>query len=119
MAGKKIILVTGGTGLVGQAIKQLVNSEEEKNDEVWIFVGSKDADLSNVQDTKELFKKYKPTHVIHLAAMVGGLFHNMSNNLDFLVSFSNHFPLVSISDHFCFSLANKHSNERQRAANKF
>lgn len=92
MAGKKIILVTGGTGLVGQAIKQLINSEEKKNDEVWIFVGSKDADLSNVQDTKELFKKYKPTHVIHLAAMVGGLFHNMSNNLDFLVSFSNHFP---------------------------
>lgn len=28
---------------------------------------------------------HKPTHVIHLAAMVGGLFHNMSHNLDFLV----------------------------------
>lgn len=33
-----------------------------------------------------LFEKYNPTHVIHLAAMVGGLFHNMNHNLDFLVS---------------------------------
>jgi len=35
--------------------------------------------------TKELFEKIKPTHVIHLAAMVGGLFRNMKYNLDFLV----------------------------------
>lgn len=41
--------------------------------------------FSDVQATKDLFEKYKPTHVIHLAAMVGGLFHNMNNNLDFLV----------------------------------
>lgn len=40
---------------------------------------------SKYEDTKRLFEKYKPTHVIHLAAMVGGLFHNMSHNLDFLV----------------------------------
>lgn len=42
--------------------------------------------FSDLQETKRLFEKYKPTHVIHLAAMVGGLFHNMNNNLDFLVS---------------------------------
>ena len=41
--------------------------------------------LSDKEQTKELFKKYRPTHVIHLAAMVGGLFHNLSHNLDFLV----------------------------------
>jgi GDP-L-fucose synthase len=39
-----------------------------------------------MQSVKKLFEKYEPTHVIHLAAMVGGLFYNMSNNLDFLVS---------------------------------
>jgi nucleoside-diphosphate-sugar epimerase len=39
---------------------------------------------SNYESTKELFDKHKPTHVIHLAAMVGGLFHNMSDNLGFL-----------------------------------
>lgn len=40
--------------------------------------------LSDLNETRELFEKHQPTHVIHLAAMVGGLFHNMSNNLDFL-----------------------------------
>lgn len=36
------------------------------------------------EDTKAIFEKYKPTHVIHLAAMVGGLFKNMKYKLDFL-----------------------------------
>jgi GDP-L-fucose synthase len=40
---------------------------------------------SDRDQTKALFNKHRPTHVIHLAAMVGGLFHNMSHNLDFLV----------------------------------
>lgn len=35
--------------------------------------------------TQRIFERYKPTHVIHLAAMVGGLFNNMQHNLDFLV----------------------------------
>lgn len=36
------------------------------------------------EDTKAIFEKYKPTHVIHLAALVGGLFKNMKYKLDFL-----------------------------------
>ena len=36
------------------------------------------------EDTKAIYEKYKPTHVIHLAAMVGGLFKNMKYKLDFL-----------------------------------
>ncbi|XP_018322066.1 GDP-L-fucose synthase-like [Agrilus planipennis] len=83
MAHEKVILVTGGTGLVGNAIKTVIESENPK-DEKWIFISSKDADLCNLEDTKRLFAKHQPTHVIHLAAMVGGLFHNMSHNLDFL-----------------------------------
>jgi GDP-L-fucose synthase len=31
-----------------------------------------------------IFDKYKPTHVIHLAALVGGLFKNMKYKLTFL-----------------------------------
>ncbi|XP_058814874.1 probable GDP-L-fucose synthase [Topomyia yanbarensis] len=79
----KIVLVTGGTGLVGRAIEAVIDEEKPTN-ERWIFVGSKDADLTDLQSTRSMFDKYKPTHVIHLAAMVGGLFHNMNNNLDFL-----------------------------------
>uniref|UniRef100_A0A8D8SDP5 GDP-L-fucose synthase n=1 Tax=Cacopsylla melanoneura TaxID=428564 RepID=A0A8D8SDP5_9HEMI len=84
MAEKKVILVTGGTGLVGKAIETIVSKEEKRENEIWIFVGSKDADLSNLESTEQLFIKHKPSHVIHLAAMVGGLFHNMAHNLDFL-----------------------------------
>lgn len=76
-------MVTGGSGLVGKAIQAVVDSEQPK-DEIWIFLSSKDADLCDYVATKKLFETHKPTHVIHLAAMVGGLFHNMSHNLDFL-----------------------------------
>lgn len=41
---------------------------------------------SDMNATRQLFEKHKPTHVIHLAAMVGGLFKNMKYKLDFLVS---------------------------------
>ena len=41
---------------------------------------------SDMSATRQLFEKHKPTHVIHLAAMVGGLFKNMKYKLDFLVS---------------------------------
>ena len=34
--------------------------------------------------TKAIFNKYKPTHVIHLAAFVGGLFGNMKCKLTYL-----------------------------------
>ncbi|CAG9861111.1 unnamed protein product [Phyllotreta striolata] len=83
MSNPKVVLVTGGSGLVGKAIEKIVKIEN-RNDEKWIFLSSKDGDLSDFNATKKIFETYKPTHVVHLAAMVGGLFHNMSHNLDFL-----------------------------------
>ncbi|NXS22915.1 FCL synthase, partial [Mystacornis crossleyi] len=79
----KRILVTGGTGLVGRAIEKVVADGEGQPDEEWIFVSSQDADLTSSSETKALFERHKPTHVIHLAAMVGGLFKNIRSNLDF------------------------------------
>jgi len=38
---------------------------------------------SKPDDTRALFERVKPTHVIHLAAKVGGLFHNMAKKVDF------------------------------------
>ncbi|XP_063183746.1 GDP-L-fucose synthase isoform X3 [Chroicocephalus ridibundus] len=79
----KRILVTGGSGLVGRAIEKVVADGEGRPDEKWIFVSSRDANLTNAAETKALFEEHKPTHVIHLAAMVGGLFKNIRYNLDF------------------------------------
>ena len=45
MSGKKVIMVTGGTGLVGQAVRKIAETEEKRPDEEWIFLSSKDGDL--------------------------------------------------------------------------
>jgi GDP-L-fucose synthase len=43
---KNIILVTGGTGLVGSAIKYIVENESKNENESYIFLSSKDVDLT-------------------------------------------------------------------------
>uniref|UniRef100_A0A915JSL2 NAD-dependent epimerase/dehydratase domain-containing protein n=1 Tax=Romanomermis culicivorax TaxID=13658 RepID=A0A915JSL2_ROMCU len=80
-----VVLVTGGTGLVGRALEQVLKEPGIKRnlDEKWIFVSSRDADLTNYDSTRRLFEKSAPTHVVHLAAMVGGLFRNLAHNLEF------------------------------------
>jgi len=69
---------------VGKGIEHVVATGECKEDEKWVFITSKEADLTDAAAVKRLFEKVRPTHVIHLAAMVGGLFKNMKYNLDFL-----------------------------------
>uniref|UniRef100_A0A672YXW4 NAD-dependent epimerase/dehydratase domain-containing protein n=1 Tax=Sphaeramia orbicularis TaxID=375764 RepID=A0A672YXW4_9TELE len=84
--GPMRVLVTGGSGLVGRAIQHVVKEEGgAKEGEEWIFLSSKDANLMNTEETRAVFRKHQPTHVIHLAAMVGGLFKNMKLNLDFWI----------------------------------
>ena len=78
-----VTMVTGGSGLVGHGIRAAIDKEGKRGDEEWVFVSSKDADLSNREQTEAMFEKFKPTHVIHLAALVGGLFRNLKYNLDF------------------------------------
>ncbi|KAG9296703.1 hypothetical protein G9A89_001335 [Geosiphon pyriformis] len=88
MAETKVIVVTGGSGLVGKAIEWIVGNETgrfgKQEGEHWIFLTSKDGDLRSPEATRAIFAKYKPTHVVHLAALVGGLFKNMNYQLDFL-----------------------------------
>eukprot|EP00939_MAST-03C_sp_MAST-3C-sp1_P001243 g1243.t1 len=81
-----VVMVTGGTGLVGMAIREVVERQQQnetKTDETWVFVGSKDADLRDINQTRALFERVRPTHVIHLAAFVGGLFKNMKYKTEF------------------------------------
>ena len=75
---KKVIMVTGGSGLVGSGIRMYVEQSDARRDEEWVFLSSREGDLRDRKDTEAIFEKYKPTHVIHLAAKVGGLFANMS-----------------------------------------
>ena len=74
------ILVTGGSGLVGNAIKTI----SSKYNYDYIFLSSKDCDLTNYQDTYICFQQHNPDYVIHLAAYVGGLYKNMNHKVDML-----------------------------------
>ena len=77
-----IVLITGGTGLVGSALhKVFTNTDYE-----CVFLSSKDYDLTVYNECQMCFEKYKPDIVIHLAANVGGLFKNMIHKVDILES---------------------------------
>ena len=75
----KIILVTGGSGLVGSAIKKI---KDNYSNYQLIFLSSSDVDLTQYNESLSYFKNIKPTMVIHLAAYVGGLFKNMNYKVD-------------------------------------
>ena len=75
---KMTTLVTGGSGLVGTAIKRILDESSA------IFVSSAQYDLTKMDDTKRMFETYRPTRVIHLAACVGGLFKNMTYKVKML-----------------------------------
>ena len=78
---KKTILVTGGSGLVGSAIKSIHHNYPNYD---FIFVSSKMCNLLDYNQTLEFFKLSKPDYVIHLAANVGGLFKNMKYPVNML-----------------------------------
>jgi GDP-L-fucose synthase len=84
------VLVTGANGLVGMAVREQVARQKldsaiggSGGNTKWFFAVSKDADLRNRESTRALFERVKPTHVLHLAAHVGGLFANMKYQVEF------------------------------------
>lgn len=81
-----VILITGGSGLVGQAIKAVIADEHaagQHTHDKFVFLSSKDGDLRDFAACEAIFEKYQPTHVIHLAAFVGGLYRNMKYPVEF------------------------------------
>jgi len=78
-----VVLVTGGSGLVGKAVEEYVTGKGVAANEKWVFLTSKDGDLRDMIETKAIFEKHKPTHCLHLAAFVGGLFRNLKYKVEF------------------------------------
>lgn len=79
---EKLVLVTGGSGLIGKTIQGIITNEKYK----WIFLSSSDGNLEHYDETENIFKLYRPNIVIHLAANVGGLFKNLNNNSNMFFS---------------------------------
>ena len=69
------ILVTGGSGMIGTALK------EDLKDAV--YISSKDYNLVKSDDCAQMYKDHSPDCVIHLAAKVGGIKANMNKLADF------------------------------------
>jgi GDP-L-fucose synthase len=80
--GDVVVMVTGGSGLVGKGIQAALAKNPVPN-ERWVFLTSKDGDLRDREATRLIYEKNKPAYVIHLAALVGGLFKNMAYKVEF------------------------------------
>ena len=73
---KKRVLVTGGSGLIGTCLKEYMPEA--------IYVGSKDFNLLIENDVLKMFREIKPNIVVHLAALVGGVHHNIDEPVRYL-----------------------------------
>lgn len=76
------VIVTGGSGLVGHGIRAV--SHYFYSSYEFIFLSSEDYNLTDSEEVDRMFEEIRPTHIIHLAACVGGLFKNMSQKVDML-----------------------------------
>ena len=71
------ILVTGGTGMVGTAFKNIDTNHD------LVLLGSRDCDLTDRSETKRMLMHFRPSAIIHLAAKVGGVKGNSDYVADF------------------------------------
>ena len=69
------LLITGASGMLGHSLKKVYPSAH--------FVTSRDCNLVDKSKISELFSDLKPTHVIHLAAKVGGILSNKTFMAEF------------------------------------
>lgn len=70
------IVVTGGNGLVGTALKQVIS---EKGHTQLHAPSSREVDFTDWQATLGYFRQVRPEYVFHLAARVYGILGNMEN----------------------------------------
>ena len=70
------ILVTGGSGLVGKHLQDILPEAT--------YVSSSAYDLTDMVSVKEMMIDFEPDIVIHLAARVGGIMDNMKYPVQYL-----------------------------------
>lgn len=91
------ILVTGGNGLVGRALQEIMPEAK--------YVSSADYDLTNQEDVNKMFRYIRPDVVIHLAALVSGIQDNINRPAD-------HFEYNILMNTFMVQTARKFKTPR-------
>jgi GDP-L-fucose synthase len=71
----KKILVTGGSGMVGKSLQEIMPDAT--------YLSSKDCDLRNEKQVLHIFNIQQPEIVIHLAAKVGGIIDNINKPAEY------------------------------------
>jgi len=75
MSKKRKILVTGGSGMVGQYLKEIMPDA--------IYLASKNCNLINQEAVEKCFNHIEPEVVVHLAARVGGITDNIAHPAEY------------------------------------
>src|SRR5260221_114273 len=71
----KKILVTGGSGMVGQSLKKIMPNA--------IYLSSRHCDLTDSESVDAMLNYYQPDTIVHLAAKVGGIIDNINKPAEY------------------------------------
>ena len=71
----KKILVTGGSGMVGQSLKKIMPDA--------IYLSSKNCDLTDSESVEAMLRYHEPDAIVHLAAKVGGIIDNINKPAEY------------------------------------
>jgi len=72
----KMILVTGGSGMVGRSLQQILPNAQ--------YLSSTECNLTSINEVDRTVSKYSPDIIIHLAAKVGGIMDNIAKPAEYL-----------------------------------
>ena len=69
------VLITGGNGMVGKHLQEILPNAT--------YIGSKNCNLTSWKEVEYMMFLWKPNHIIHLAAKVGGIQDNIAKPAEY------------------------------------